>query len=251
MVKIGTEVFRDLPAKHVISALLDSIDFLKVHSYEAELAELNLPCDFIQTTATLAAEDPISQKQLWHVLAKFLRPGDIVLSETGTAGYGVREMPLPANTRVFTPVTWLSIGYMLPAAQGAALAQRDGCLSSKSPSGGQTILLIDDGSFQMTAQELSLIIRHDLNMMIFLLNNNRYTIKRCIYGRNQSYNNIAKWRYLEAPSFFGARKGTFTASVGTWGELKAALKHDRLNSGMGLKMVEILVDEADVPEGPL
>ncbi|KAJ0343615.1 hypothetical protein COL922a_014978, partial [Colletotrichum nupharicola] len=51
---------------------------------------------------------------------------------------------------------------MLPAAQGAALAQQERVTASAEKP--RTILLIGDGSFQMTAQELATIIRHDLNV---------------------------------------------------------------------------------------
>jgi indolepyruvate decarboxylase len=44
------------------------------------------------------------------------------------------------------------------------------------------ILLIGDGSFQLTAQELSTILRHDLKPLIFLINNGGYTIERTILG---------------------------------------------------------------------
>ena len=105
--------------------------------------------------------------------------------------------------------TWLSIGYMLPATQGAALAQHQLDTAGKWHKGNaqqspRTVLLIGDGSFQMTAQELSTIIKLKLNLLLILINNDGYTIERCLHGWNQDYNNIAFWRYLEAPSFFGA-----------------------------------------------
>ena len=180
------------------------------------------------------------------------------MGETGTSGYGVREMRTPPNVRVFAPVTWLSIGYMLPAAQGAALAQRqmqersqsNGTISGGSQS-GRTILFIGDGSLQMTVQEISTMIRHDLNVIIVILNNDGYTIERAIHGLKENYNDVAAWRYLGAPSFFGAKEGTYTASARTWGELEAVLASKELSDGKGLRMVELFLDREDVPKGPL
>lgn len=162
-------------------------------------------------------------------------------------------MPLPQHSRAFTHVTWLSIGYMLPAAQGAALAQRELIQSSnyKGIQQAKTILFIGDGSFQMTAQELSTIIRHDLNVMVFVINNDGYSIERFIHGRQQSYNDIAPWRYLEAPSFFGASNSTYTASAKTWMDLKALLEDEALRKAQGPSMVEIVVDREDAPPGQL
>jgi pyruvate decarboxylase len=161
-------------------------------------------------------------------------------------------MPLPKSTRAFVPVTWLSIGYMLPAAQGAALAQRELIEASayNGNNASRTILFIGDGSFQMTVQELSTIIRHNLNVIVFAVNNDGYTIERCIHGYTQSYNDIARWRYCEAPSFFGA-SSAFTAKVATWAELDSVLRNEELLDGDGLRLVEIVMDREDAPEGSL
>lgn len=252
-VEIGSETFRDVPATFIASRLAQSIDLGKITRNEPDP---QLPRDWSEPIEDLVGiQRPITQDKLWRALANIVRPGDIVLGETGTAAYGVREMPLPPNTRIFTSVTWLSIGYMLPAAQGAAMAQRELMASSEyhgiKPGDAQTILLIGDGSFQMTAQEMATIIRHELDVLVVLINNDGYTIERCIHGRNQDYNDVSRWRYLEAPRFFGARDDTYIAAARTWAELAEVLKHDKVKSSGGLRMVEIFLDREDAPRGPL
>lgn len=249
-VKFGTDVFRDVPAKYITSRLIQNIDLSKVHRYHPYPA---LPRNYRLSFSNVSGNQLITQDRLWRLLANSLRPGDVVLGETGTAGQGVVEMALPKHTRAFTPVTWLSIGYMLPAAQGAALAQEE-LISSSTYYGIQnarTILLIGDGSFQMTAQELATIIRHKLNIVVFLINNDGYTIERCIHGRNQGYNDISRWRYLQAPSLFGASDDVFTASARTWGELEKILANEKVSNGKELRMIEIVMDREDAPAGPL
>lgn len=252
-VEMGGETFRDVPATFIASRLARDIDSSKITRNEPYPP---LPRDQLESIDGLAGiQRPISQDKLWRTLANIIRPGDIVLGETGTAGYGVREMPLPPNTRIFTPVTWLSIGFMLPAAQGAALAQRELMASSEyhgiKPGNAQTILLIGDGSFQMTAQEMATIIRHKLDVLVVLINNDGYTIERCIHGRNQEYNDVSRWRYLEAPRFFGADDDTYIAAARTWAELAEVLKHNKVKASGGLRMVEIFLDREDAPKGPL
>ncbi|RGP58370.1 pyruvate decarboxylase [Fusarium sporotrichioides] len=199
------------------------------------------------------SNEPLTQEGLWCTLANFIEPGDIVLGEPGTAGYGVQEMPLPRHTRLFTPITWLSIGYMLPGAQGAALAQRELLESGEyfEISSAKTVLFIGDGSFQMTVQEISSIVRHNLNVVIFIINNDGYTIERAIHGRKQGYNDIAPWRNLLAPRLFGAKDGTYTGSARTWRDLKGVLEDERLLKDKELRMVEIFLDREDCPKGPL
>lgn len=250
-IKCGGDVFRDIPAKHALSLLVQQLEPAKLKSYNP-YPNLSRP----EATAFSAVTDKggaITQDKLWGLLSNFLEPGDIVFGETGTAGYGCRVMPLPKNTRLFTPVTWLSIGYMLPASQGAALAQRE--LISRSSYHGlnsaRTILLIGDGSFQMTAQELSTIIKENLDVVVFLINNDGYTIERCIHGLKQGYNDVARWRYLQTASAFGAKEDTFTAVVRNWGDLEKVLVDERLVMGKGLRMVEIFMDREDAPPGPL
>lgn len=55
----------------------------------------------------------------------------------------------------------------------------------------------------MSAQELSTVIKHELDLTLFLINNDGYTIERFIHGMKASYNDVARWRYLDAPRFFG------------------------------------------------
>ncbi|KAF2704994.1 thiamine pyrophosphate enzyme, partial [Pleomassaria siparia CBS 279.74] len=254
-INIDDQVFRDVPARLAVSQLLQKLDVSKSQQYDVAFhKQLRSHIPASVAFSDVSKDSSLSQDKLWRAFEPYLRPGDIILGETGTSGYGVREMRLPTRTRVFVPATWLSIGYMLPAAQGAALAQRElqkEKKQNKDQDSGRTILFIGDGSLQMTVQELSTIIRLNLNVIVFLLNNDGYTIERVIHGLHERYNDVPHWRYLQAPSFFGAGQDSFTKNVKTWGELEEVLKDERLMDGKGLRMVEITLEREDVPEGPL
>ncbi|KAK2592291.1 hypothetical protein QQS21_010011 [Conoideocrella luteorostrata] len=249
-IKIGAEHYRDIPAKLILSRLIKALDMSKIKSYSPYP---DIPNYELLDVSSPSGHDIIKQDKVWQILANLIRPGDIVMGETGTPGFGVREMPLQKNCRAFTHVTWLSIGYMLPAAQGAALAQKELISASKwhGIKKAKTILFIGDGSFQMTAQEMSTMIRHNLDVVIVLINNDGYSIERFIHGRRQGYNDVAPWRYLEAPSFFGAPKDTYTASAKTWAELRTILDDDRVNNTNGLSMFEVVMEREDAPPGQL
>lgn len=250
-VKVAGELFRDVSAKGLLASLVQTLDTSKTHRYAPYPS---LPRDYTIAFSDVSAEEKINHSKFWRLAANILRPGDIILGETGTSGHGCRVLALPPYTRLFTPATWLSIGYMLPAAQGAALAQRELVRSGRyhGIADARTILFIGDGSFQMTAQEMSTIIRHSLDVVVFLVNNDGYTIERCIHGLTQPYNDVAAWRYLQAPKFFGADAAeTYTASARTWGELEAVFQEKRFVRGKGLSMVEVFMDRDDVPKGLL
>ncbi|EFQ29672.1 thiamine pyrophosphate enzyme [Colletotrichum graminicola] len=249
LVKVADQVFRDLDARSVITSLLQELDVLKPCRYAPYP---DLPRDHSIRFSEVPREEKIGHSRFWHLVSNLIRPGDIILGETGTSGHGCRLLPLPVHTRLFIPATWLSIGYMLPAAQGAALAQRELVQSDQyhKIKDARTILFIGDGSFQMTVQEISTIIRHSLDVIIFLVNNDGYTIERCIHGLEQPYNDVASWRYLQAPSFFGGSAETYVQSARTWGELETIFD-EMPSNGKGLRMVEVFMDRDDVPKGSL
>ncbi|GAW13312.1 hypothetical protein ANO14919_026930 [Xylariales sp. No.14919] len=250
-VKIGDQTFRDIPALLAADQLLKRLDTSRATTYYKPPTNLSRPRPSNYSEAV--KDQPITQASFWPMVSSIVRTGDIILGETGSAGHGCRDFSLPRYVRTFVPVTWLSIGYMVGAAQGAALAQRELIAASKYygiPS-ARTILFIGDGSFQMSAQELGTIIRHNLNVTVVLINNEGYTIERVIHGLKQGYNDVAAWRYLQAPAFFGAKEDTFTAKVRTLGEVQGLLETEAFRSAEGFKMVEVIMDREDVPEGPL
>ncbi|KAF2966220.1 hypothetical protein GQX73_g7354 [Xylaria multiplex] len=249
-IRIGDKTFRDIPALLAVDQLVKKIDTSRVWDYPS-YDKLSRPPPI--SYSEVLKDMPITQASFWPMVSTLVQEGDIVLGETGSAGHGCRDIPLPKHVRTFLPVTWLSIGYMVGAAQGAALAQRELIAASQyhGIKNARTILFIGDGSFQMTAQELGTIIRHNLNVTVVLINNDGYTIERVIHGLKQGYNDVASWRYLQAPAFFGAKEDTFTAKVKTLGEVQDLLETDAFKNIEGFKMVEVIMDREDVPEGPL
>ncbi|KAK0392826.1 hypothetical protein NLU13_2320 [Sarocladium strictum] len=182
----------------------------------------------------------IDQTNFYLALNPHLRPRDTILLANATPILGGRDLTLPPNTQVIASGMWFAIGHMLPAALGAAQA-----------SSGRTILLDGDGSFQVTAQELSTIIHNRVNAIIFIINNNGYTYERLIHGRNKAYNEIAPWDYLAAPKFFGEPPRGYsinTHRVRTWGDLDQVLQSDHFAKGEGLTLVDVIMHKYDVPE---
>ncbi|KAL5617846.1 hypothetical protein FOVSG1_000068 [Fusarium oxysporum f. sp. vasinfectum] len=210
---------------------------------------LNLPT-LLTSLPRVQKTDLLLQDTFWKRISGFFEPGDIIMTETGTPSTGGRDFVLPRQTTLINSGVWLSIGYMLGSSQGVALAQRD-LVAEDSSRRGRTILFEGDGSFQMTAQELSTIIHKRLDMIIFLINNDGYTIERLVHGKDAIYNDIAPWRYLEAPSCFGAPNDgsyvTMTARASTWGELMEIISKDDFKYGSGLRMVEIMMERMDAP----
>ena len=102
----------------------------------------------------------ITHDWLWPRVGQWMKPNDIVLTETGTANFGIWETKFPEGVTAISQVLWGSIGYSVGACQGAALA-------AKETGSRRTILFVGDGSFELTAQELSTMIRNDLKPIMY------------------------------------------------------------------------------------
>ncbi|CAI9633409.1 pyruvate decarboxylase [Alternaria burnsii] len=249
-VKIFGNIVEDAPGQYVIARLAERINKDRARSVYQQYPDIHKESTI--PFSSLSKSHPVTQDRIWRVLGNMFRKGDIILGDVGTAGYGLRDVPLPPSSRLLLPVTWHSIGGQLPTSQGVALAQKDLAASAKRQALGRTILMIGDGSFQVTVQELATIIRQNLDVLVFLINNDGYTIERAIHGLSEEYNDIGRWNYLLAPEFFGARKDNFkTATIRTWGELEDVLHNQQVVDGKGLRIVEVLMARDDVPIGPM
>jgi len=103
------------------------------------------------------------------------------------------------------------------------------------------VLFVGDGSFQVTCQDLSTMIRNHLKSVIFLINNDGYTIERVIVDR--SYNDIQPWSYHKLVEVFG---GGLALDVRTEGELEDALA--KAAKADSLVFIEIHTGRLDCPE---
>jgi pyruvate decarboxylase len=98
----------------------------------------------------------ITQAWFWPRIGEFLSKDDIVITETGTANFGIWDTRFPPGVTALNQTLWGSIGWSVGACQGA-------CLAAKDMGGNRrTLLFVGDGSFQLTAQELSTMIRRGL-----------------------------------------------------------------------------------------
>jgi indolepyruvate decarboxylase len=185
-----------------------------------------------------ASEAGLDQSGLWRAIQEFLQPGDLLVAEAGTAYYGSMNLRLPVGGEFLAQGMWASIGYTLPALIGAQLASetRD----------RRAVLVIGDGSFQLTAQELGTFARHNLNPVIVVINNNGYTVERAIHGPTAAYNDIAAWKWTELPSALGL-DGALVSRAHDARTLREALDKARANPQLPA-FVEAVLPELDVPE---
>lgn len=181
------------------------------------------------------ADEALTHVTLWPRVRRFLKPGDVIVGEAGTAHAALVSMSLPAASSYIAAPTWGAVGYALPALFG----------SLTGASSRRHLLFIGDGSFQLTVQELSSILRRDQKPVIFLLNNGGYTIERLILGARSAYNDVDNWRYAELPRVFDRRDNALSLVVHTVYELEAALA--QAEAADRLVFVELKLPTMDAP----
>ena len=114
------------------------------------------------------------------------------------------------------------------------------CFAAKP--GQRVVALEGDGSFQMTAQELSSMSRYNCPAIIFVVNSKGYTAERLIH--DGPFNDIANWRYHRLAAAFGG----VGLGCAYRGDLEQALIQAEAHTGPGPLLIEIHVDPWDASE---
>lgn len=244
--------YSGLCIKSLLGKVASKLKQAKLKPFEPFPEDPTHPRELLKTLQTPPKDKPIDQYTFWLYMSKHFKSGDVVMTESGTSSYGCQSFVLPQDKTVVCSSIWLSIGYMLAAAQGVSLAKRDAA-SDGITKPSRTILFEGDGSLQMSAQAISDIIRNRLDVIIFVINNNGYTVERIIHGFDEDYNDIQPWRNLEAPSYFGAPANdpsypVRTRTVKTWGDLQSVMEDPEIQEGKGLNMIEVFMSIEDAPE---
>ncbi|EAQ5544413.1 indolepyruvate decarboxylase [Salmonella enterica] len=206
------------------------------------LRELCLECAFAPPP-TRSVGQPVridkgelTQESFWQTLQQYLKPGDIILVDQGTAAFGAAALSLPDGAEVVVQPLWGSIGYSLPAAFGAQTACPD----------RRVILIIGDGAAQLTIQDMGSMLRDGQAPVILLLNNDGYTVERAIHGAAQRYNDIASWNWTQIPSALNAAQQAECWRVTQAIQLAEVL--ERLVRPQRLSFIEVMLPKADLPE---
>jgi len=170
-------------------------------------------------------------QRIFDRIAHFIPENSIVIADTGQSMFSTAETLLPKGSTFIGQIFYGSIGYSVGATLGCAAAARD----------RPVILFVGDGSFQVTCQDISTMIRYGLKPLIFLLNNEGYLIERCI--TDGKYNDLQPWKYHALPLVFGAKEKGF--DVYTEDQLEHALLEVEKQMKTGLTFVELHTNKMD------
>lgn len=178
-------------------------------------------------------EAPLTRKEVARQVQAMLGPETTLFVDTGDSWFNGMRLSLPEGAQFEIEMQWGHIGWSVPAAFGYALRHPE----------RRTVVMIGDGSFQMTAQEVSQMVRYRLPVTIVLVNNRGYTIEVEIH--DGAYNKIKNWDYALLVEAFNAGEGKAKGlKAVTAGELDEAMRVAEEN-GEGPTLIECVIDQDD------
>ncbi len=282
--KVKKARFEDVRSCDVVRALAGALR--RREGAEAAYWQRRKPQDGVLAVPTATPGAPLLSDAFLAALQRLLRPGDVLVMETCTAGFAAVSMRIPSGVDFISQGLWGSIGFAAGAAGGATRA-----LAALGAAGRRVVLVTGEGALQMTAPVLADMLRDGLAPLCFVINNdgcaaalcsplsptpdapNSYLIERLLCKRaNSMYNDIPvrrtththrwraplltcgapqMWLYAELPRVFGAPPERFhAATVAHADELAPAIAAAEAAQTEGrLAWVELKNPRLDVPRG--
>lgn len=175
---------------------------------------------------------PLTTRRLFANIQGLLDEHTNVVAETGDSWFNGLGLSLPKGAVYESQMQYGSIGWSVGALLGTAAANPK----------RRTIGLIGDGSFQMTAQEISTLIRYNIPAIVFLINNASYTIEVQIH--DGPYNVIQNWHYAKLMDVFNRDEQNGVGFV-VKNEKELVDAIAKAKAHKGLSFIEVIIDKDD------
>ncbi len=176
-----------------------------------------------------AGAGKLTVKRLFECVNSFLTPNTTVVTDVGDALFGAADLFIREHTEFLGPAYYTSMGFAVPAAVGAQLANR-----KKRP-----LVLVGDGAFQMTGMELATAARYGLNPIVLVLNNHGYGTERPM--QDGPYNDLWPWRFHRVPEVLGAGRGLVVRTERELCNALTAAEHDAST----FSLIEVMLEQND------
>jgi len=179
----------------------------------------------------LEPDEEIRVSRLIARLNESLDDETVVVADIGDSLFAATELVIRGRTEFLSPAYYTSMGFSVPAALGTQLARPD----------LRTVVIVGDGAFQMTGQELSSLIRHRFPTIVIVLDNGGYGTERFLHPGTFKFNDVQPWAYHKLPEVYGGGTGY---EVWTEGQFDAALK-SALADTSGPSLIQAHLKEGD------
>lgn len=219
---IRHHIYRDVPLTKLVEALLAKKAEKKRFQFpqKPEL-KINRECKY---TDELITTYEIIDAVNWFFSENEEMP---VVSDTGDCLFTTLKISTPM---VMASAYYATMGFGAPAAIGYMLT-----------TGKRPMVLLGDGAFQMTGQEISHCPRFGINPIFIVFNNRRWGMQQ-LFDPSAGFNELVNWQYAKIAEMWGG-KGYF---CDTCEKLYHALIDARDNTEFSL--IEVFMEKEELSE---
>ncbi len=227
-------------AGEALTALLEGLSQERVPASRAawmqETADLRATRLTRLDNETNLSTMPLKPQRVYVELRKVLPPDTIVTLDAGAApAYGYDRLQFSHPRTFFTPLDLGGLGFAFPVALGAKLGRPE----------APVLAIHGDGGFLMNSQEIETAVRHQINAVTLVMNNNCWGSEKAyqkhFYNERYVGADIGNPRYDKFAELFGA-KGYYVEHADQIGDtMRAALQCGKP------AIVEIPIDPDEFP----
>lgn len=222
--KVKSHFYPQIGLKSFLTGLIERND---LSSHDSSFPTISIP-DY----PTGEDNDKVTVKSILTITNEFVDGDYRVICDVGDCLFAGQELQMKGATSFLSPAYYLSMGFAVPGAIGAQFAD-----TARRP-----IVMVGDGAFQMTGNEVLTMAKHKLNPIIMLFNNTIYaTLKYCEPPKTQKDHKIPTLDYSKIAEVMGG-KGIVVKTVG---DLKNALNTAK-NVNDTFVLLDIRIDEQDI-----
>ncbi|HEX7575146.1 MAG TPA: thiamine pyrophosphate-binding protein [Candidatus Methanoperedens sp.] len=184
-VLIKNHVYHDVPLKLLMEELLSNkVEKRKILFPAKQEFDINRSCKL--TGASITTKEIIDAIN-WF----FGKYGEMpIVSDTGDCLFTTLSINAPM---VMACAYYCSMGFGAPAAIGYSLS-----------TGRRPLVLIGDGAFQMTGQEICHCPRYGINPIFIIFNNRRWGMQQ-LFDPTAGFNELVNWPYSRIAELWGGK----------------------------------------------
>ncbi|TVQ04241.1 MAG: alpha-keto acid decarboxylase family protein [Planctomycetaceae bacterium] len=231
--RISHHHYHDVPLHEFLIGLRDAGIPRSQRPIPAELSARQSP----PSPVKIESDAALRTSRMMAILNQRLDSETIVIADVGDALFAATELTIHDRGEFLSPAYYTSMGFSIPAALGAATARPD----------HRIVVIVGDGAFQMTGQEISTLLRGGYSPIVIVLDNHGYGTERFLHAGDWKYNEIASWDHLRLLSAYGDADRGVGHRVATESEFEIAL-HEAWNDRQRVHLIQAKLAEGDASE---